>query len=130
MSCVRAKINMEACEGATFEKNFVWKSGDPPVEVDLTGFTGECHIRDKISDEVAIFTLETDSGFIIKDQVAEPGGYAFKLLASETSDTCPKHKERNMVYDLRLLSPEGEVRLQQYGDFIIYPAVTRPWQTP
>ena len=128
MSCARAKISMEACEGATFEKSFVWKAGDPPVEVDLTGYTGACHVRDSISDETPVFDLQLDAGFFIKDQGTDPGGYFFRILDSETSNTCPKHKSRRMVYDLRLVSPEGEVKLQQYGDFTIYPAVTRPWQ--
>lgn len=131
MGCVRAKINITACEGATFEKKFVWKSGDPAVAVNLTGYTGECHIRDKIGDEEPVFILLNTVGVVIDADQTETGNrghYKLYMVDTITRDECPDSKERKMVYDLRLIAPGGAVRLQQYGAFKLLPAVTRPWQ--
>ena len=125
MACPRAKINLTACEGATFEKNFIWKTGDPAVEVDLTGYSGLCHVRDKIEDSTKVFELVDGTGVVIKDQVTSPGGYKMFISDAVTEGKCTRNKEREMVYDLKLTAPDGTVRLQQYGTFILYPAVTR-----
>lgn len=129
MGHVRAKIDLVAVEGTTFEKHFVWKTGDPASAVDMTGYTGTCHIRDRIDDEEPVFILEDDTGVVIKDQTDDPGGYKMYLPYDESSGMCEAHRERRMVYDLRLIAPDGEVRLQQYGEFKLLPAVTRPWET-
>lgn len=127
MSCVRANIPLTACEGATFQKNFTWKTGDPAVPVDMTGYSGICHIREKIKDEDTVFILENDEGVVIEDQLVKPGGYFLYISATGMEATCPAHKPRNLVYDLRLIAPDFSVRLQQSGTFTIQPAVTRPW---
>jgi len=127
MACSRAKVNLTACEGATFESNFIWKTGNPAVAVDLTGYTGVCHIRNKITDETVLFTLAAGVGVIIADQTATPGGYSMNIDSTTMEGTCVTHKTKNYVYDLRLTEPSGEVKMQQYGSFVIEPAVTRPW---
>lgn len=130
MACIRARINLVACEGSTFEKKFVWKSGDPAEAVDLTGYEGECHIRDKISDEEAVFILENGVGVVIDaDQTQDGNRGHYKLYMDDeaTRDECPGYRDRKMVYDLRLVAPDGTVRLQQHGEFKLQPAVTRPW---
>ena len=125
MACVRARINLTACEGATFDKGFIWKVGDPAVEVDLTDYTGLCHIRDRIEDTTTVFELEDGVGVIIDDQVANTGGYKLFISAEDTEGKCSRHRDRNMVYDLKLTAPDGTVRLHQYGNFKLIPAVTR-----
>lgn len=128
MSCPRANIDLTACEGATFDEPFVWLTGeDPAVEVDLTNYEGVCHIREKITSEEIVFTLVNGVGVIIADQETDPGKYSLYISAEDMEETCPLHKTRNLVYDLRLTAPDGVVRLQQYGTFTIEPAVTRPW---
>ena len=127
MSCARAKIKLTACEGATFKQKFVWKTGDPATAVDMTGYTGVCHIREKITDEDTVFELVNDTGVVIEDQAVTPGGYYMYISADDMEGACARHKERRLVYDLRLTAPDGSVRLQQYGDFNIEPAVTRTW---
>ena len=132
MACIRARINLVACEGSTFEKKFVWKSGpkNEAVPVDLTGYEGECHIRDKIGDEEAVFILENGVGVVIDADQTEDGNRGhYKLYIDDevTRDECPGYRDRKMVYDLRLVAPDGTVRLQQYGEFKLQPAVTRPW---
>lgn len=128
MSCPRARINLTGCEGATFERRFVWKTGNPAEPVDLTGYSGECHIRDKINDSEAVFVLADGVGVIFDDQVENPGGYRLFMSPDVTSGKCVRHTERHMVYDLRLVAPDLSVRLQQYGNFKLIPAVTRPWE--
>ena len=128
MACVKATINLTACEGATFEKNFVWKSGNPPASVDLSGYTGECHIRDKITDQDPAFILENTVGVIIKNQTTDTGGYTLYMSPEDTEGACPKNATRQMVYDLQLTAPDGTVRMQQKGKFTIEPTVTRPWE--
>lgn len=128
MACTRAEIDLTACEGATFSKTFVWKTGSPAEAVDLTGYTGECHIRDKITDDVPDFILENAVGVIILDQTETPGGYQMYIAAEDTQGECPGNKRRKMVYDLALTDASGVVRMQQYGKFNLEPAVTRPWE--
>ena len=128
MACVRAKIDLIACEGATFDKNFVWKSGDPAESVDITDYTGVCHIRDKIDDEEPDFILEDGVGVVVKNQSTDPGGYKMYMAPDDTEGACIGNKRRSLVYDLRLTAPDGTVRMQQFGKFTIEPAVTRPWE--
>ena len=127
MACSRAKVDLAACEGATFESNFIWKTGDPAIAVDITGYTGACHIRDKITDTDPTFTLEAGVGVIIANQTATPGGYSLYIDAVTMEGVCSTHRTRSMVYDLKLTAPSGDVKMQQYGVFTIQPAVTRSW---
>ena len=128
MGCARARINLTACEGATFTKSFVWKTGDPAEPVDLTGYTGLCHIRDRIEDNDTVFdlgALEDGTGIVIDDQAVNQGGYSMNISAEDSEGKCSRHRERRMVYDLKLTAPDGTVRLHQYGTFTLIPAVTR-----
>lgn len=128
MSCTRANINLTACEGATFEQSFIWKTGTPATEVDLTGYTADCHIRQGIRSDTPLFTLTTEnSGIVIADQETDTGKYTFNISDSDMQDVCASHNVVQGVYDLMLTSPGGTVRLHQYGTFTINPAVTRPW---
>jgi hypothetical protein len=128
MSCARAKINLTACEGATFDQSFVWKTGEEEAEVDLTGYAGTCHIRERINSDEIILTLANDIGVVIKDQETDTGGYQLYIAPDDLAGICPNHQKRTLVYDLRLTAPDGTIRLQQYGNFNIEPAVTRPWE--
>ncbi len=129
MAYKTVEIDLVGYEGATFEQDFTWKTGDPPSAVDLTGYSGTCHIRDRIPDETPVFELESGTGVVIKDQDSDTGGYRLYIPNSDTEGKCPNHRERRMVYDLRLTDPDGDVRLHQHGTFILKPAVTRPWET-
>ncbi len=124
-----AYIDLEAIEGATFERRFIWKSG--PVKtaqpVDLTGYTAECHIRDRVTEIDTVFILKDGEGVIIEDQEENTGAYRLYIPHTESKGKCIDHRTRKMDYDLRLVSPDGYVRMQQSGKFTLQPAVTRPW---
>lgn len=122
------QIDLVMYEGTTFEKIFIWETGDPSEPVDLTGYKGECHVREKLSDVEPVFILEQEEGIIILNQSVAKGGYKFYIPDSISQGKCPNHKDRRMRYDLRLISPDNSVRLHQYGKFLLKAAVTRPWE--
>jgi hypothetical protein len=82
-------------------------------------------VRDKIEAPTTVFELVNGTGVVIKDQVTDLGGYKMFISHALTEGKCTRGKEREMVYDLKLIAPDGTVRLQQYGNFKLYPAVTR-----
>ena len=54
MSCIDAKVNIRIIEGGTFDKEFLWESGDPAVAVDLTRYSAKFAIREKLADTTAL----------------------------------------------------------------------------
>jgi hypothetical protein len=132
MSCVRANIPITIVEGGTFDKTFQWKTGTPPVEVDLTGYTANMQVRAKLKDTVSLL----DAPFVEDDWVADgitgiyiplltTGTYRIYLKDEDTLGMCAAHKNIAGVYDLFLYNASGEAVLQQYGVATIIAAVTR-----
>ena len=136
MSCIRANIPITIVEGGTFDKTFQWKTGDPAVAVDLTGFTGVMTIRAKLADVVALqsvpndagpWVADADTGIYIYDQSvpADVGKVRAYIKDDDTLGMCAAHKDIAGVYDLFLYSPAGEAVLQIYGVATMIAAVTR-----
>jgi hypothetical protein len=127
MSCVRANIPITACEGATFDHLFFWKTGPEKTPIDLTGYSGACHVREKITSEGTVFNLTTGNGVNFEDQIENTGGYRIVIPKEGLEGICDRHRERVFVYDLFLIDPDGNVKVQQYGTITIVPVVTRTW---
>lgn len=133
MTCLAVKINLVVYEGGTFDQTFQWKSGDTPVAVDLTGYTGKMEIRAKITDpdpplitaETGTVAWEADCATGIYFDDALDGKYRVYLKDDDTLGMCESHKDIEGVYDLFLYSSDGEAVLKQYGKCKICAAVTR-----
>lgn len=120
----RANVNINIYEGATFSQTFQWKTGDPAIPVDLTGYTGIMHIRAAIEDETTLLSLTTALGGIIIETPPADGKYTIFIPAADTTGLCADHELIVAVYDLFLISGTTYM-MQQYGNALIYPAVTR-----
>jgi hypothetical protein len=132
MGCVAVKVPLVIYEGGTVNRIFQWKTGDPAVAVNLTGFTAKFTVRAKITDTVALLSLinkagpwaaDTDSGIYLDD--ADEGKYQLYVKDDDADSLCVAHADVIGVYDLFLYSAAGEALLKQYGKCTIYAAVTR-----
>lgn len=120
----RANVNITIYEGATFSQTFQWKTGDPATPVNITGFTGIMHVRASIDSETILIDLNTAGGGIVIEPPPTDGKYTIFIPAEDTAGLCADHELIVAVYDLFLIS--GDVyMMQQYGNALIYPAVTR-----
>lgn len=103
--------------GATFIKNYQWKTGDPSEPVDLTGWTARCQIRTKLGGEVLLSLTSPAGGIEVDDQ----GNIAIEITAAQTMDMYPAKKG---VFDLELEAPGGFVRNLVGGTVLLAPNVT------
>lgn len=137
MSCIRANIPITIVEGGTFNRTFQWKTGDPPVAVDLIEFTAHMQVRAKLRDETPLLDVpfneelwvaDGDTGVYLYDGESVPtdkGKWRVYLKDNDTLGLCINHKNIEGVYDLFLYNPAEEAVLQQYGVATIIAAVTR-----
>jgi hypothetical protein len=105
--------------GATFVKNYQWKTGTPALPVNLTGWTARVHIREKLADAAILLALTTENGAITLDA---SGNIAVTVSAAQTKAFTPLKKA---VFDLELQSPTGFVRNLVGGTIEIGLNVTR-----
>jgi hypothetical protein len=123
----RARYDIRIYEGATFRKQFQWKTGTPSVAVDITGYTGEMQIRSSKTSDTALITLTTTGeGIEITDP--ENGIFTINITDETSSNVCSDHEDIKGVYDLLLIAPgqpDGEVTMLLYGECYIVAAVTR-----
>lgn len=142
MSCIRVDIPLTIIEGGTLNKTFQWKTGDPSLPVDLTGFTGHMQIRAKLKEETVLldvpsatedWTADGDTGIYFYDGETIPddkGKWRIYLRDNDTNGLCALHKNIVGVYDLFLYSADGEAVLQQFGVATILASVTRVVEEP
>lgn len=142
MSCIRVEIPLTIIEGGTLNKTFQWKTGDPLLPVDLTGFTAHMQIRAKLKEEVVlldvpssieVWAADEDTGIYFYDGVTIPddeGKWRIYLRDNDTMGLCVLHKNIIGVYDNFLYSAAGEAVLQQFGVATILASVTRAEPEP
>jgi hypothetical protein len=135
--CIRANIDITVVEGGTYNKTFQWKTGDPSLPVDLSGFSARMQIRAKLKDESPLLTVEfvdlpwsadCDTGiYFYNDEydIEDLGKWRIYLKDDDTEGLCVSHKDIVGVYDVFLYSPDGEAVLQMYGTATIIASVTR-----
>ena len=132
MGCIAAKIPIIIYEGGTFDKSFIWKSGNPPEQVDLTGYTARMAVRVNNTDATPLISLtekteewvpDGDSGIYISE--GGTGEYRIYINDEDTSGICAEHVDIDGVYDLFLETSEGESVLKLYGKAKLIAAVAR-----
>ena len=106
-------------QGATFDQTLFYETGNPPVAVDLSGYTAKMHIRSKPESKALILELSTTNGRIVLNETT--GSIRLFISASDTASLsiCDK-----AVYDLELTTGAITTRILQ-GNVIISPEVTR-----
>jgi hypothetical protein len=108
-------------QGATFDQTLFYESGNPPVAVDLSGYTAKMHIRSKPESKAVILELSTSNGRIALNYGSSNGAIRLFISATDTAQlsVCDK-----AVYDLELYNGAVTTRILQ-GNVIISPRVTR-----
>jgi hypothetical protein len=115
-----AKVNIIIYQGSTFQKFFTWKTGDPALPVDLTGYIIRSQFRSKLTSEEALIEFTTLNGKILI--VDAPGGH-FVLTLSASETTAIEFK--SAVYDIEVESPSGYVTRLIEGTVTVSPEITR-----
>lgn len=122
MTCIAVYVPITIYESGTFDQTFQWKTGDPAVAVDLTGYSAKMIVRAKITDVTALVTIveslgpwaaDGDSAVYLDD--ADEGKYRVYVNDTDTTGLCAAHKDLSASYDLILTSPAGEAVLKQCG---------------
>jgi hypothetical protein len=132
MSCVAVKTDIVIHERGTFNQVFEWLAGDDETPVDLTGYTAVFTVREKMEDAAALLSAtegsapwEADGNTGVYFDDGAEGKYRLYINDTDTQGLCATHKSIGGVYDLFLVSADGEVVLKQYGKCTIYAAVAR-----
>jgi hypothetical protein len=106
-------------QGTTWSQVVVWKVGQPPVAVNLAGFSARMQIRTGYATPSAAIELSTSNGRISLN--AGTGVITLSLSATETATL----EAGRYVYDLEMTSSGGEVTRLLGGMLIVSPEVTR-----
>lgn len=115
-----ATVNLEADQGATFVKKFIWRVNNAtPEEVDLTGYTARMHLREAIDSTETVLELTTENGRVTLG--GTDGTIDLLIDATDTTGvTAATYR-----YDLELVSSGGVVTRLIEGKFKFTPEVTR-----
>lgn len=113
-------LDLTIYKGSTFVKTIQWKTGDPPVAVNLTGCTARMQVRKSPCDSVVLETLTTENSKIV---ITEPINGKFEIRIS--ADTSSAYDFISGVYDLEIVFTNGTVTRIIEGNFIAMPEVTR-----
>lgn len=106
--------------GSSFTKDYQWKTGDPAAGVDMTGWTGECHIRAKIGDPEPLVVLSTANG---KLTLGATGEIHMDLLEA---DTLLLKGYKKAVFDIEIAYGDFKKNIVG-GDITVLPEVTRDY---
>ena len=115
-----AHIDLDVYKGSTFVKIIQWKTGTPPVAVNLTGCTARMQIRKAVNDTTVLDTLTTENG---KIEIHEPLNGKFKIVISAATSTA--YTFTSAVYDLEIVFVTGEIVRVIEGCLTAAPEVTR-----
>jgi hypothetical protein len=115
-----AHIDLEIYKGSTFVKIIQWKTGTPPVAVNLTGCTARMQIRKSVNDTTVLDTLTTENSKLV---IHEPLNGKFKIVIPASVSTA--YTFTSAVYDLELVFLDSTVIRVIEGCFTAAPEVTR-----
>ncbi len=116
-------LDFKVPQGETFVRiiEIIESDGITSAPLDLTGFSIEMQVREKIGSDTPIVTASTGNGKITIDSPATDGKITITLSDTETSALKP----RKNVYDIEYTAGSGaKVRMLQ-GDFVVSAEVTR-----
>ena len=116
------KLNLYIEKGATWHHTLYWQIGEPPVAVDLDGFTARMKIRvpGPNGGGTEIVELTTENDRIALETDAEAGRIDLHIDADDTTPLLGT----TGVYDLELVNGEEVTRLVE-GSVTLSPEATR-----
>ncbi len=94
------KLKLEIDQGATFRESLIWKTGEPPLPVDLTGFTARMQVRSETGSEIVLAELTTENGGITLN--VEPGLIELYISDLETAG----YTWETGTYDIEFVAPD------------------------
>jgi hypothetical protein len=119
--------NFSFNQGATFQKQLVYRQPDGTTPVDLTGYSARMHLRTDIKSPEIVLNLTTENGGI--EIAPDIGRLTIKFTAAQTEVI----HAREYVYDIELYRQVGQevivTRLIE-GKITLRPEVTRPEGLP
>lgn len=113
------KLPLKIDQGATFNQLVTWKTGTPPVVVNLTGCTARMQVRGKLTDAAVLLDLTTANGGVVLGGIA--GTVTVKISALQTAAIT----WLSAVYDLEIIFADGTVRRLLSGGISVSLEVTR-----
>ena len=117
------KLALYIEKGATWDHTLYWQIGEPPVPVDLTGYTARMKIRapgpNGGTTEIIELTTENDRISLTVD--GEAGRIDLHIDAEDTETLVGA----SGLYDLEMVVGDEVTRLVQ-GDVTLSPESTRP----
>lgn len=114
-----AKLKLVIEQGATFNKVITWKTGNPPLAVNLTGCTARMQIRETIQATNVLASLTTENGGITLGGSA--GTITLLINAADTT----LYAWTAGVWDIEIMTASGVVTRLLYGSVVVTPEVTR-----
>ncbi|MGZ3773038.1 MAG: hypothetical protein ACXVCY_04630 [Pseudobdellovibrionaceae bacterium] len=115
-------LKKNACEqGSTFEKQFTWKvknAANQLIPVDLQGYSARMQVRPNYKSPFVIELTTENSRIILGGQ----NGTIRLFISAEDTAAIPA---KTFIYDLELVSPNGNVKRLIEGDFEVSPEVTK-----
>lgn len=116
-----ATIDLTIYKGSTFSKTIQWKTGDPPVPVNLTGCKLRMQIRKAVNDTVIMDSLTTENGKLSFIDASQ-GLLSINIPASDST----LYAFNRGFYDLEVVYPDNVIvyRIAE-GEVIAVPEVTR-----
>ena len=111
-------VTLEIKQNTTFEKNFVWKTGELQSPVDLTGCTAVGQARESQSSETVAITFISPSSIVLGGTT---GSIKLKLTPIETLAI----PEGNYVYDILIVFPDGTKKPLIEGIIKVESSVTK-----
>ena len=115
-----AHIDLDVYKGSTFVKVIQWKTGTPPVAVNLTGCTARMQLRKAVNDTTVLDTLTTENGKLV---IHEPLNGKFKIVIPASTSTA--YTFTSAVYDLEIIFADQTVTRVIEGCLTAAPEVTR-----
>jgi hypothetical protein len=116
------KLSLYIEKGATWHHTLYWQIGEPPVAVDLTGYTARMKIRSPGPNGgvTQLIELTTENDRITLEDEGEVGRIDLHIEAVDTETIAGAAG----VYDLEMVTGEDVTRLVQ-GDVTLSPESTR-----
>lgn len=119
MSAAPAGFAIDLYQGATWRETFTWQTGDPAVNVDLTGCTARLQVRATVNSPIKLIELTTENGGITLGGTS--GTIELHFAPADTEGA----NWRDGVYDLEIVMGGGYVRRLLSGVVLLDPEVTR-----
>lgn len=106
-------------QGSDFDLKIDYQFGEPPVTLDLTGYSGKLQVR-RNYDSPVLLELLSGAGEIVFDDTAPNITVSFSAAKTEAMGVY-----EDMIYDLEITSPAGLVTRVIKGSFSLDRQVTR-----